>query len=276
MFMLQNSKIPPKKDARRAGPRMTLHRRGQIVEIVLQRGMIRVDELAGLFHVSEVTIRNDLAALERDGQILRDRGGALAPTDNTELRMLLGLEHRAKMQAEQKRRIGQTAAQLVDPTDTIILDAGTTVVGMAPHLPTAETLTVVTNALNCALMVAMETEARLIVLGGALNRESSSTLGPLAEKNLEGIVVDKLFLGAQAMSLENGLTDTTMEIAHIKSAMLRSARQVILLADSSKWGRAGFIKVAPLEAVHTLITDGNLPMEARVAIQRLGINLILA
>ncbi len=273
--MLPTSKTPEKKDDRRAGPRMTLHRRAQIAELVLQRGMVRVDELAELFHVSEVTIRNDLAALEREGQVLRDRGGALAPNDASDVKTLLGLEQRAHIQAEQKRRIGQAAAQLVEPTDTIIMDAGTTIVEMASYLPMSEALTVVTNALNCALTVAMETAARLILLGGALNRNSSSTLGPLTEKNLEGMVVDKLFLGTQAMSLENGLTDTTMEIAHIKKVLLRSARQVILLADSSKWGRAGFIKVAPLDAVHIMITDSDLPEEARVAIQRLGIRLML-
>ena len=87
--------------------------------------------------------------------------------------------------------------------------------------------------------------------------------------------MQKLFLGTQAFDLDHGLTDSTVEIAQMKRAMIRAARQVILLTDSSKWGRTGFIKVAPLTEIDTIITDTKLPAEARTAIERLGIELIL-
>jgi DeoR/GlpR family transcriptional regulator of sugar metabolism len=257
---------------------MTLYRRAQIADTVRQRGVARVSELADLFQVSEVTIRNDLIRLEQEGQLVRDRGGAIAidGTSNTNaVHSLLSVEHRSVLHHEEKQRIARVAAQMVKPGDTIIMDAGTTVVEMAPHLSNVSPLTVVTNALNVATEMGASTNAQIILLGGTLSRESSSTVGPLAEQSLNGMVVQKLFLGTQALDLDNGLTDTTLEIAQVKREMIRAARQVILLTDSSKWGSAGFIKVVPLTAVHTVITDTNLPDDARAAVERLDIHLIL-
>lgn len=258
---------------------MTNDRRNQITELMQQRGAMRVAELAGMFGVSEVTIRTDLAQLERAGQLVRDRGGAL-PAANPAgeahaVHSLLALGDRAGLYAEEKRRIGQAAASMVEPGDTIILDAGTTVVEMTSHLAAISPLTVVTNALNVALHMA-SAEADLMVLGGTLNRQAASTIGPMAEAGLNDLIVGKLFLGAQAWSLEEGVTDTTLEIAQIKRAMMRAARQVILLADSSKWNHAGFIKVAPLAEVHTIITDSGLPPDARAALRSSSTELILA
>ncbi len=150
----------------------------------------------------------------------------------------------------------------MQPGDTIILDAGTTVVEMAPHLAGITPLTVVTNALNVALTIASETDAQIIFLGGTLSREASSTAGPLAEQTLANLAVQKVFLGTQALDLASGLTDTTLEIAQVKRAMIQSAKQVYLLADSSKWDQTGFIKVASLEGIDTLITDKQLPRES--------------
>jgi DeoR family transcriptional regulator of aga operon len=127
-----------------------------------------------------------------------------------------------------------------------------------------------------ALEVSAKTEAHIILLGGNLSRESSSTLGSLAEQTLGELRVQTAFLGTQAFDLEHGLTDTTLEIAQVKRAMIRAARRVILLTDSSKLGQSGFIKVAPLTAFQTIITDTALPPEAKAELERLGIELILA
>jgi DeoR family transcriptional regulator, aga operon transcriptional repressor len=164
---------------------------------------------------------------------------------------------------------------LFSPGDTIIMDAGTTVVEMAPHLAGIADLTVVTNALNVAGEVSAATGARVILLGGAVSRESNSTLGPMAEQSLNELVVQKVFLGTQALDLKLGLTDTSIEIAQIKRAMLGVARQAILLTDSSKWGRAGFVKVAPLTAFQTIVIDTGLPEDAQPAIERLGVEVLV-
>jgi DeoR/GlpR family transcriptional regulator of sugar metabolism len=252
---------------------MILHRRAQIADLVRQRGVVRVAELADLFRVSEVTIRNDLAQLEKEGQLIRDRGGAITPA---QVSGLLAVEHRSELSREEKRRIGEAAAQLVSPGDTIIMDAGTTVVEMSRHLSTMAGLTVVTNALNVVAELSAASEAHLILLGGSFHRASSSTLGPLAEQSLDDLVVQKVFLGTQAIDVGVGLTDASIEIAQVKRAMIRAARQVILLADTSKWGRTGFYKIAPLTAVHTIVTDTGIPDHARAAVERLGIELLIA
>jgi DeoR family transcriptional regulator of aga operon len=252
---------------------MILQRRAQIAELVRQSGAARVADLAERFQVSEVTIRNDLVQLEKQGQLIRDRGGALPLDHAREITSLLAVEQRAHLQIAEKQRIARAAAQLVSPGDTILMDAGTTVVEMAPHLAGITPLTVVTNALNVALEVATKTDARIILLGGNFSRESSSTLGSLAEQTLGELRVQKAFLGTQAFDLEHGLTDTTMEIAQVKRAMIRAARRVILLMDSTKLGHSGFIKVAPLTAVQMLITDTGLPEVARLEIERLGVEV---
>jgi DeoR/GlpR family transcriptional regulator of sugar metabolism len=272
---------PPAPANGGAKPPMTLQRRAQIAGLVQAQGGARVNELASHFQVSEVTIRSDLDQLEKEGQLLRDHGGAVAPSlgpgggaGGRQLTGLLGIEQRGMLNIEAKRRIGRAAARLVSPGDTILMDAGTTVVEMARHLGGIMPLTAVTNALNVALeLAAAAPEARVILLGGTLSREACSTLGPQAEDALGELVVQKLFLGTQAFDQEHGLTDTTPEIAQSKRAMIRAARQVILLADASKWGQSGFIKVAPLQAAQVFIVDEAFNAEAREAVERLGIEL---
>ena len=244
--------------------------------LVKSDGSAHVTTLARTFGVSTVTIRNDLANLEKAGELLRDRGGAITTPAPRQVRHLLGLNERATLHLEAKQRIGQAATQFVQPGDTIIMDAGTTVVQMAPHLAAVRPLTVVTNALNVALTVGTATDAQIILLGGLLSREALSSVGPLTEQTLTDLTVQKLFLGTQALDLEDGLTDTTLEIAQVKRAMIKAARQVILLADSSKWNHTGFIKVAQCAEIDVLISDANFPETARTAIERLGIRLILA
>ena len=259
---------------------LSQHRRAQIADLIRAQDSVRVDELADRFGVSQVTIRNDLGRLERDGHLIRDHGGAIPANNHREkasaISSLLAMQARSSLQIDEKRRIGAAAAGLVEAGDTIIMDAGTTVVEMARSLKNISPLTVVTNALNVALHIDTQTDANLILLGGALNRESTSTLGPMAETVLADLVVSKLFLGAQAWNMEDGLTDTTMEIAQVKRAMIRAAKQVILLADSSKFGSAGFIKVAPLSEVHTVVTDAGLSSEARGLLEKAGIEVVIA
>lgn len=262
------------RKASRTKASMALHRRSSIADFVRSHGVARVGELAERFDVSEVTIRNDLDALEKEGRLIRDHGGAIASTAKT-ITSLDSMDQRSTVQLDEKRRIGQAAAARISPGDTIILDAGTTVIEVARALGDTSPLTVVTNALNVALELGRTSTAKVILLGGTLSREASSTIGQQTEQQLGDFVVQKLFVGTQAMDLEHGLTDTTLEIAQVKRAMIRAAREVILLTDSTKWAHAGFIKVAPLSEIDVIITDSNLSAEARAAIERLGIELVL-
>lgn len=255
---------------------MTQQRRSQIVDLAHQQGSVRVAEMAERFGVSEVTIRNDLDQLEREGRITRDRGGALPTGITRSVHSLPDLEHRSTLNPDAKRRIAAAAARRVQAGQSLILDAGTTTVEMIRHLASIPNLTIVTNALNIALSATVRTDARVLMLGGAVGRDSGSTLGGAAIDMLSTLVVDHLFLGAQAVDLEHGLTDTNIEIAQVKRCMIQRARRITLLMDSSKWQTSGFIKVAPLTAVHTLITDSDLSQEALQALQNLNIEVEMA
>jgi DeoR/GlpR family transcriptional regulator of sugar metabolism len=261
-----------------AGPAPdTRQRRAQIVELVQREGHQRVTDLAARFAVSAVTIRSDLALLENEGRLVRAHGGADAlPAANTLVTSLLRVDERAALHLEQKRRIGQAAASRVSPGDTVLLDAGTTSVEIARRLARVEPLTVVTNALNVALELGAAPAQRLILLGGAFHRESSSTVGPIAVQSLASLAVRTLFLGTQAFDAAHGLTDSTMEIAEAKRAMIRAASQVVLVTDSSKWGRTSLTRVAALDEIDVLITDDAFPADAREACARAGVELVIA
>lgn len=252
---------------------MTNERRAAILDAVRRGGAVRVADLVRLFDVSAVTIRNDLAELEKENLLVRDHGGATPVGSGRTVTSLLAVEERAGLQMDQKQKIARAAATLVQPGETLLIDAGTTAVEILHFLGSVPSLTVVTNAVNVALAAANLTSADVIFLGGAFNRESSSNLGPMAERALGEFLVDRLFLGTQAADLEHGLTDTTLEIAQIKRAMIHSAREVVLLADSSKWNTTGSIKVAPLTDAHLVITDSGMPATLQKQIRRRGIAL---
>ena len=248
-----------------------VERRQSIIQLAGEQGSVRVRELSELFQVSEVTIRSDLGVLTQQGLLLRDRGGAI-PNENGGL--FVAYAQRASINLEAKRRIGRFAATLVNPGETIIMDAGTTVMEMAKSLSMNLSVTVITNALNVAIQVGSLPNAHVIVLGGSLVRETIGTLGHNAERDLSELAVQTVFLGANAIDAEFGVTDTPAELARGKRLMVQAARRVILLADSYKWGRVSFAKVLSLSDIDLLISDTDLPTEAQAVIRAMGVELI--
>lgn len=257
----------------------TRRRRERIVELVKETGEQRVADLAERFAVSTVTIRSDLAFLEKAGRLSRAHGAATTAAPASEagglVTALQRIEERAALHLEQKRRIGRAAAARVAAHDTILLDAGTTAVEIAREIAAVEPLTVVTNALNVALAAGSSPGRRLILLGGAFHPESASTIGSLTVQALSELSVGTLFLGTQALDPAAGLTDSTMEIAEVKRAMIRASRRVVLVTDSSKWGRASLHRVAGLDEIDVLVSDSALPEEAREHCARAGVELVL-
>jgi DeoR family transcriptional regulator, aga operon transcriptional repressor len=252
---------------------LAAERRNRIAEMVARQGVVRVGELSETFRVSEVTIRSDLDLLARQGLVVRDRGGAVA---NLRAGLAVAFEQRAALNQEEKRRIGRAAAQLVQPGDTIIMDAGSTMLEMARCLGNVAPLTVVTNALNVATELGSFPDVHVILVGGSLDRATISAVGPHAIRDFCEYVVPKVFLGVHALDPVAGLTDCSIEIAEMKRTLIGVARQVTLLADAGKWGRVGLVKVAPLSAVQTIVSDAGLPAEAQAAVRELGIGLLLA
>lgn len=235
---------------------LTVERRRRIAGMVAAQGSLRVRQLSRKFGVSEVTIRTDLKAMAHDGLLIRSHGGAVARRDTP---LSTAYDVRAREHLEAKRRIARAAVAMLQPGETVILDSGTTLMELARAIPSDLPLTVITNALNVAACLAAAPQRHVIVTGGSLSPEIIATVGPLAEECLGKLVADKLFLSAQAIDPKLGVTDVSPEVARIKRAMIGSARQVILLADSSKWRQTSTVRVVPLRTVHEFVTDHDFP-----------------
>lgn len=236
-------------------------RRQQIVDLVEQRKSLTVSELGEHFKVSAATIRRDLNLLSQRGMIERAHGGAARRVRVAAEMPEPPLFHRAAAQADEKRRIGLAAAAHVRDGDTIILSSGTTTVEMIPHLANRAGLTVITNAVNIVLALAPHPAITVIVLGGVLRHSELTLLGALAEDALENLRADKLFMGSSAIHVDYGLSAENFAEAHSDQALMAAAREVIVLADHTKFGRVATVRVTPLERVRRIITSTALPAD---------------
>ena len=221
-----------------------------LLTYLAERGFASVKELGDRFSVSEMTIRRDLAELERQGLLQRTYGGAVA-TDTAFFEMSL----KAKMAqfVEEKDRIGKAAADLVKQGETILLDSGSTTAQIATHLRNVQA-TVITNALNIASQVMNFARIELIIVGGSLRKESLCMVGPIADSSIRAVHADKLFLGVEAISISGGCSVPDLIEAQTKRIMIESADQVIVVADHSKLDRNSLTSIIPLEKVDILIT----------------------
>ena len=248
-------------------------RRQAILDLVVQRGQVDVADLSELLGVSRVTIRKDLDHLAGQNLITRSRGGAGSALNQS---IEASFYVRALQNREQKSRIARAALSLLVPGETIILDAGTTVVELSNRISNAAELTIVTPALNIATQLGSLPGVELYILGGRLDPDTISNVGPIAEMQLQDVRAHKVFLGVHVIDPQGDLADPIREHACLKRAMVRAARQVILLADSSKWGvRSAKAKVVALSACQTVITDTGLDDRHRRAMEAEGIEVIV-
>jgi DeoR family transcriptional regulator of aga operon len=228
-------------------------RQQRILDRLRDRGKVTVEELTAQFGVSAPTVRADLAALEARRLVRRTHGGALPPA--TSLHEPPYAE-RAGEQTDEKRRIGYAAAELVQPGETVILDAGTTTheVGLALAESPVEGITVVTNNLPTAVAL-MEAGVEVIVIGGQVQPRRRAMLGPLATAFLKPIRADRVFLGVSGVDPEAGFTAVDFDAVQVKQAMIAHANHIVVVADAAKMGQAAFAHVAPLSAADLLLCD---------------------
>jgi DeoR family transcriptional regulator, aga operon transcriptional repressor len=236
-------------------------------------GGIRVSDLAERFGVGVMTIRRDLSALEAQGLVLRTHGGVLPREESAAAEV--PYQRKTSLRPDEKRRIGAAAAAMIRTGDTIILDSGSTTIQVAVHLPPAADLTVVTNDLKIMMELSGKPRVTAIGTGGILHRPVFTLNGPQTEAALRSIHVDALFLGADAVDLTAGLTNRSLHEVPVKQAMIASARHVVLVCDSSKFGRRVFASVCPVSAIHTIITDRGLDPDMVRALQDRGISVEL-
>jgi DeoR family transcriptional regulator of aga operon len=248
-------------------------RRSKIVQLIRENGKVRVRELSDTFNISEVTIRNDLKELQLRGLLMRAHGGAVQPDT---IVVEPSLQERIRSHAEEKRRIGAAAADLVEDGDSIILDSGSTTQEIAKRIKGKRNLKVITNGVNIAMELIAVPGIQLILLGGVLRENSFSVVGHFAENMLEHLYADKLFIAADGVDVGYGLSTPNLEESQVNQAMVRIARQKILVADSSKFGKRSLSRIGALSEMNKIVTDPALPEQIQHDLRARGMEIIFA
>jgi DeoR family transcriptional regulator, galactitol utilization operon repressor len=244
-------------------------REKEIIRLLAGDPGISVTRMSELLNVSVVTIRSDLTDLEQKGVLVRTRGGA-APAYHPNV-----LE-RQSLNMEAKSRIAQAAAAMVNDGDTIMIEAGTTTALVARHLLGKRFVNIVTNSTLILPFARTNPGIHLTVVGGEFRPASESMVGPLALAELERFHVRLAFVGTDGFSLEGGLTTHLVEGGEIVRRMAGRSELVVLVADSSKYGKVGFVRVLPVQGVHRLITDTGLEERAERELAGVGLQVIKA
>jgi DeoR/GlpR family transcriptional regulator of sugar metabolism len=248
-------------------------RKRKISQFIKDNKEASVPELSKLFGVSESTIRRDLEELDGQGEIQRAHGGAVSVERSAPEPPVV---HRMVENEEEKRRIGQAAARLVQDGEVIFLGSGTTTLEVARSLDDKKNLTVITNALNVANQLAGKQNITVIVIGGLLRHSELSLVGHITEQALKELRADKVIMGMRAISVQEGLTNDYLPETMTDRAIVNFAPEVIVVADHSKFGKVSTALVAPITSVGKIVTDIRTSPELINEIRQLGIEVILA
>lgn len=252
----------------------TVERRKSILHQVNEEGQVLIHDLSNEFQVSEVTIRNDLEQLEKKNMLLRARGGAMKMEGNVGIDYYLS--EKDKLHSEEKSQIGKAAAKLINEHDTIIIDSGTTTLEISRNLGKFSDLTVICNALNIITQLMQMKEINLIIPGGYLRKNSLSLVGPLAEKNLMNLYVDKVFIGVDGFDTKHGIYTPNIDEANFNELMIQVSKEVIVVCDSSKFLRRSFAYICSIDKIHCVVTDSAIPEEDRKRLEDAGVKVIIA
>lgn len=249
-----------------------IERHSSILKRLHDNGRASVIELSRLFKVSEVTIRNDLKELSERGLVQRTHGGAVK---NDLLVYDVPLYKKTKQHRNEKQRIAEAAAALVNDGEIITLDSGSTAWELAKLLKSKRQLTVITNSIPIANELSTVPHIQVIVTGGSVRRESLSIVGPHTEMLLREHFASKVFLGVDGFDVHSGLTTPNLDEAQVNRLMVDMAREVIAITDSSKFGRRSMCLIVPTKRLHKVITDSGIPKGDAEYLQSMGIEVII-
>lgn len=251
----------------------TPERQRKILSLLTQQGRLSVAEIVSQFSISEATARRDLETLASQGKAQRVHGGVIAVEKAPpELPIL----EREREQSDEKVLIGRAAAKLVQNNETLFLGSGTTVLEIARNLRDHKNLTVITNSLPVLNTLAGIKEITVVSLGGMLRDSELSFIGHITEQALAEVRVDKVFMGTRGVSLEHGLTNDYLQETLTDRAILKIGREVIIVADHTKVNRVATALLAPLNSMHTLVTDAKTDKKFVQALKREGVQVVTA
>ncbi len=251
---------------------LATERRTRALQMVQERGTVAVAELSGLFGVSDVTVRTDLAYLEKRGLVLRTHGGA---TLSERHQRELSFAAREQTNVELKRRIGLAAAELVANDNAIILDASTTALQVARALKQRQwtELTVVTNGIYTALELLGVPGVTAILTGGVVRETAISLTGPLGEELLHKVHATIGFFGSAGLTPDRGLMEANLHEAQLKSAMAAASERVVAVVDHTKLGQVALATFAPPERIALVITDSEADPERLAELRAAGLDV---
>ena len=246
-----------------------LERQEKIAQLLEQRGTLTVAEISEAFEVSEATVRRDLSALAERNLIRRVHGGAMRAQQvaTSEAPIVQRLDQHANT----KRRIGQAAARLIRDGETVLLMGGSTGTAVARELGAHANLTLVTDSLIVANELIHQGIHKVILLGGMIDPNEFAVRGMLPRSFLSELQVDKVILGAKALSPQRGLSAESAEEAELFRACIQAGHQVILVTDSTKFNQSALVRVAPVDVIDTIVTDTGVPNEVVEALQEQGV-----
>lgn len=248
-------------------------RKDRIVKALSESRVIKATDLAASFSVSMETIRRDLAELEQEGIVRRVHGGAIL---NTGYSIEPDYAEREMKNFDEKRAIGKRAVSVVDDGDTIIIDIGTSTLEFAKMLKGKKNVTVLTNSLIIALILADDPDIKVIVLGGEVRHGEGTASGFWAEEMVDGFYVDKLFLGVGAMTVEHGVMDYDIPETNLRRHFIQHSKLVVALADYSKFGIKALNVVCPTEKLDYLITDEKTDQRILKELRERGVEVLVA
>jgi DeoR family transcriptional regulator of aga operon len=273
--MVSNSKKNPHPGSVAApdsGQMLIDERRQHILSLVQNQGRVLVAELSRNLAISAITIRKDLDFLQSKGLIQRTHGGAFRVSAGALFDP--SLEEKQKQHFREKHRIALAAADMVKDGQCVMLDSGTTTAAIAQELKRFSNLTVITNAVNIAVDLT-STDFEVILIGGSLRKNSFSLVGPLAEDVLKDMHADMLFLGVDGFDPEFGITTPNLLESRVNRAMVRAARQVVAVCDSTKFGRRSLSRIVLPSEVDFVITDKDLPRDVEQTLRSHSIEVVL-
>lgn len=252
---------------------LSTERRRRLLDEITTNGRLVTSDAAARLGVSEVTIRSDLDELERRGRVTRTHGGAVIQDSPARI---VDFDARMSMHNDAKRRIALAAREYVRANQTVIFDAGTTVMHLAQVLPELSNLTVYTPGITTAQQLLNMEGVDVRLMGGRLNGRWLETIGTPQEQGIEDLVAHTLFLGAQGVDSDLDIVDQSTELVAGKLHYARRARFIVFLADSSKWNNAALSKVMPLSRANVVITDDGIDAAVRTRLEASDIDVVIA
>ncbi|PMQ01102.1 MAG: DeoR family transcriptional regulator [Dictyoglomus sp. NZ13-RE01] len=248
-------------------------RRTRILELIEKERGVKVSELVKLFNVTGATIRRDLEALEKEGLLKRTHGGAVLP-QSFSFEPLYATKKRQNL--KEKMAIGAKAAELINDGETVFIETGSTTLQIAKNIKNRHDLTVITNSIDVARELLNARGVEVILTGGNLRKETIALVGPLAERVLREFRVDKAFLGISGIVPGKGMSTASIVEAEIKRLIIEMAREVIGVADYSKFGKECFAFVAPTKVLHKIVVDDKVPHKFINELKEEGIEVLIA